>query len=138
MTFHTIAVWPPCLISYSGHYLNVRDVFSKLIMCYKVLNGLVDINITLTTSTHGHSHRFATHFARTDTYLNPFLPSTLKLWNSLPDPLTNFDQFKDFPLIDLYAQLSVFIYSFWVLHSKYNTIQYKHYEGVQDQDALIE
>jgi len=48
--------WP--LIEY-------RRCFSKLIMFYKILHGLVDINITLTrllsltTSTRGHSHRFA-------------------------------------------------------------------------------
>ena len=46
---------------------------SKLIIFYKILHGLVDINITLTpltTVTRGHYHCFAIQFARTDTYLN--------------------------------------------------------------------
>jgi len=60
-----------------------------------------DINITLTllmTSTRGHSHHFAALFARTDTCLNSCLLSTIKLWNLLPGPLTDFEdisQFKD-------------------------------------------
>ena len=78
-----------------------RRCFSKLIMFYKILHGLVDINLVLTplaTFTHGHNDRFTIPFARTDTCLIFFLPSTIKLWNSLPNYLTNFEdisQFKD-------------------------------------------
>jgi len=80
-------------------------------MFYKTLHDLVDINITLTpltTSTCGHSHRFAIPFARTDTYLISFLPSTIKLWNSLPDPPTEFEdisQFKDKLFLHLFPLL---------------------------------
>jgi len=55
-----------------------------------MLHGLVDTLTPLTTSTHGHTHCFATPFARTDTYLNSFLPSP-KLWNSLPNYLYDFE-----------------------------------------------
>ena len=54
--------------------------FLKLIMFYKILHGIVDTTITLiplSTSTYGHSQRFVTPFARTDTYLNSFIPSTI-------------------------------------------------------------
>ena len=69
-------------------------------MFYKILHGLVDISFTLiplSTSTHGHSQCFVTPFARTDTYLNSFLPSAINLWNSLPDSLVelyDLNQFK--------------------------------------------
>ena len=70
-------------------------------MFYKILHGLVDISFTLiplSTPTRGHNQRFVTPFARTDTYLNSFLPSAINLWNSLPDSLVELDdlnQFKD-------------------------------------------
>ena len=35
-------------------------------------------------------------FARTDTYSNSFLPSTIKLWNSLPDSLVDLDDINQF------------------------------------------
>ena len=61
-------------------------------MFYKILHDLVDASFTLTslsTSTRGHSQRFVIRFARTDTYLNSFLPSTINLWNSLPESLVD-------------------------------------------------
>ena len=71
----------------------------KLIMFNKIVNDLVDISITLaplSSSTRGHNQRFVTPFARTDTYLNSFLPSTIKLWNSLPDSLIKLDDINQF------------------------------------------
>jgi len=56
----------------------------------QILHGLVEIPISLTplsSSTRGHSQRFVTPFARTETYLHSFLPSTITLWNSLPNSL---------------------------------------------------
>ena len=44
----------------------------------------------------GHNHRFVTPFARTDTYLNSFIPSTINLWNSLPESLVNLDDINKF------------------------------------------
>ena len=43
------------------------------------------------TSIHGYNHHFVIPFARIDIYLNSFLPSTIKLWNSLPDSLVELD-----------------------------------------------
>ena len=66
--------------------LEQRRKFLKLIMFYKILHGLVNVSITFTphlTSTCGHSHRFVTSFACTDTCLNSFVPSTINLWSSL-------------------------------------------------------
>ena len=73
--------------------------FLKLIMFYKILHGLADTSITLlplSTSTRGHNQHFVIPFARTDTYSNSFLPSTIKLWNSLPDSLVELDDINQF------------------------------------------
>ena len=66
--------------------LEQRRKFLKLIMFYKILHVLVNISITFTshlTSTRGHSHCFVTSFARTDTYLNSFVPSILSIYGTL-------------------------------------------------------
>ena len=63
-------------------------------MFYKILHGLVDISLPLSTPTRGHNQRFVTPFARTDTYLNSFLLSAINLWNSLPNSLVELDDLK--------------------------------------------
>ena len=78
--------------------LKHRSFFVFFDMFYKILHGLVDISLPLSTPTRGHNQRFVTPFARTDTYLNSFLPSAINLWNSLPNSLVELDdlnQFKD-------------------------------------------
>ena len=85
--------------------LEQRRNFLKPIMFHKILYGLVDASITLTplsTTTRGHNHRFVTPFAHTDTYLNSFLPSTINLWNSLPESLVNLDDINKFKDLSLY------------------------------------
>ena len=87
------------LINLKWPLLEQRRNFLKLIMFHKILYGLIDISITLTplsTTTHGHSYRFMTPFARTDTYLNSFLPSTINLWNSLSESLVSLDDINKF------------------------------------------
>ena len=82
------------LIQLKWPLLEQRRNFLKLIMFYKILHSIVDATITLTplsTSTRGHSQRFVTPFAGTDTYSNSFIPSTINLWNSLSDSLVNLD-----------------------------------------------
>ena len=70
-------------------------------MFYKIVNDLVYVPITLaplSTTTRGHNQCYVTPFARTDTYLNSFLSSTIKLWNSIPDSLielNDINQFKE-------------------------------------------
>ena len=87
------------LIQLKWPLLEQRRNFLKLIMFYKILHGIVDTTIILTplsTSTRGHSQCFVTPFAGTDTYLNSFIPSTINLWNSLPDSLVNLDDINQF------------------------------------------
>ena len=78
--------------------LEHRKNYLKLIF-YKILHGLVNASFTLTslsTSTCGHSQRFVIPFARTDTHLNSFLPSTINLWNFLPESLLDLDDINQF------------------------------------------
>ena len=81
--------------------LEHRISFLKLDLFCKILRCLVDITITLTaltSSTCLHSHHFTIPFAKPDAYLNFFLPSTIKLLNSLYDSLValnDINQFKD-------------------------------------------
>ena len=66
---------------------------------------LVDISIILTPltiSTNGHSNCFAIPFAKSDSYF--FMPSTIKLWNLLPDPLTDLENFNQC-IINTYLHL---------------------------------
>ena len=47
--------------------------------------------------TRGHHMRFTQPFTRIDSYLYSFFPSSIKLWNALPNHIlnsTNIEQFK--------------------------------------------
>ena len=82
--------WP--LLEHRRNYL-------KLITFYKIIRGFIDASFTLishATSTRGHSQRFVTPFARTDSYLYSFLPSTINLWNSLPESLIELNDINHF------------------------------------------
>ena len=58
--------------------------------------------IPLSTPTRGQNQHFVTPFARTDTYLNSFLPSAINLWNSLPDSLVELDDLNQFKSLYLF------------------------------------
>ena len=82
---------------------------------FYILHGLADFSFTLiplSTPTRGHNQCFITPFARTDIYLNSFLPSAINLWNSLPDSLVELDdlnQFKDDVSLYLYPTDQFFV-----------------------------
>ena len=71
-------------------------------MLFKLIYGLVTIpSITLTpivSCTRGHSHRYYIPPVRTETYLHSFLPSAIKLWNNLPQSLTETSNINNFKL----------------------------------------
>jgi len=81
--------------------LESRRTFLKLLLFYKIEKKLVETSINLiplTTITRGHPHRYSIPSANIDTYLNSFVPSTIKLWNNLPEPLVasnNFHEYKE-------------------------------------------
>ena len=82
--------------------LEQRRNQAKCIMFYKILNNMVSVNFNQylqqsTSHTRGHSTRFIQMQARVDVFLYPFLPSTIRLWNSLPADIVSsstIDEFK--------------------------------------------
>ena len=73
-------------------------------MMFKIVHHLVDIRASsyLTPAatiqyTRGHHMRFIQPVTRIDSYLYSFFPSSIKLWNALPNYVidsTNIEQFK--------------------------------------------
>ena len=83
--------------------LEQRRNQAKSIMLYKIINNIVSINFhqylqPSVVITRGHHLRFIQLQARVDVYLHSFLPSTIRLWNSLPAnvvSLLTIDNFKN-------------------------------------------
>ena len=73
---------------------------TKLVLFFKIVHGIVDgstlILTPLNTITRGHHCRYALPFSRTESCLNSFLPSTIRLWNKLPATLSGIDNINDF------------------------------------------
>ena len=67
-------------------------------MFYKALHHLVDISITLIPFQHlpMDTTSILLPLLLELTHLNPLLPSTIKLWNSLPHSLVNLEDIKQF------------------------------------------
>ena len=84
------------------HWLTLesRRQHAKLTMLYKILNIISvphDHLIRTVLPTRDHDCRFIQLASRTNTYLNSFFPSTVRLWNTLPSYVidsTDFDKFK--------------------------------------------
>ena len=76
----------------------IRRNYLKLIMLYKIAKGLIDIPsillAPLKSKTRRHQYRFQIPQARINSYLHSFLPSTIKLWNNLPQHLVELSTFK--------------------------------------------
>ena len=82
--------------------LEQRRNQAKCIMFYKILNNMVSVNFNQylqqsTSHTRGRNIRFIQMQARVDVFLYSFLPSTIRLWNSLPADIVSsstIDEFK--------------------------------------------
>ena len=74
---------------------------AKTTMMHKILHNMVAVpfdkyRAPITTYTRGHSQRFQVA-AHVNAYLCSFFPSTIKLWNSLPESVIqarNVEEFK--------------------------------------------
>lgn len=83
--------------------LEERRNNASLIMFYKIINNLIDINASnyltpANTQTRGHSSRYILPKNRTATYMYSFFPRTIRLWNKLPEATvtaTNISTFKN-------------------------------------------
>ena len=91
------------LINLHLHDAECRDEL-KAIMMFKIINHLVDIPvnpfltpISTVHSTRGHAMRFMQPMTRTDSCMYSLFPSTIKIWNDLPQNVidsNDIDQFK--------------------------------------------
>ena len=83
--------------------LLARRSQAKAVMMYKIVNKLVDIPeaVHLTrreSSTRGHNARFHQPYTRVLAYKHSFFPSTIRIWNSLPENLTQKPSLESFRL----------------------------------------
>jgi len=105
--FHRTASVTAMLNQLNWPTLQHRRNQAKLHMFYKIINDLISVphdHLSQTsTTTRGHSKRYIQLAATSNTYLHSFFPSTIRLWNSLPEEIAlspNFDCFK--LLLDTY------------------------------------
>ena len=82
------------------HTLQDRHFNAKLVMVYRIVNHLIDIPSSFfhptNLSTRGHNLRFLNPFCRIDVYQHSFFPSSIRLWNSLPEHLATADTLEAF------------------------------------------
>ena len=81
--------------------LQVRRENLRLIMIYKIVNNLVEIDIGNSLiknnlPTRGHSNRFKQLFTRVNSFKHSFYPDAIKLWNKLPDTIINCTMLQNF------------------------------------------
>jgi len=68
--------------------LKSRRTNAKLIMLYKIINNIVDVdldgNLLMSASSHNTRCHLTQQYSRVDAYKYSFVPSAIKLWNTLP------------------------------------------------------
>jgi len=77
----------------------------RLLMLYKIIHHIVDIDADDLLpprpqyhSTRGHSERFLLQSTRINAYAYSFFPTSIRLWNALPEHVvtpSNFNEFKE-------------------------------------------
>ena len=75
----------------------------KVTMLYRVINGLVAIPSepyliprSASTTTRGHNLRFMVPYSRVQYHQQSFFPSTIRLWNNLPDRVVTASSLEGF------------------------------------------
>ena len=82
--------------------LNQRRDTAKLIFMYKILHQMVDVTVPdcylnpVSWNTRGHSLRFIQLQTSIDVYKHSFYPSTVRLWNALPNNVIEANSIEDF------------------------------------------
>ena len=88
--------------SLSWETLQHRRQQTKAIMMFRIVHAMVAIPASpnlqlLGAATRGHQYRYRVPYCRTNIYKNSFFPSTIRLWNQLPEEQTaaeSLDVFK--------------------------------------------
>ena len=78
--------------------LENRRNHAKVTMFYKIINDIVSIDFShhlqpSSSTTRGHSQRF---IPRVNSYHHSFLPSVIRMWNSLPIEVVTMNNVDDF------------------------------------------
>ena len=80
--------------------LEHRRNYLKLVMFFKINHGQAQVSpMPLTyqiSNTRGHDYRYTLLPAKTDKFMNPYFPSTAKLWNNLPHHVVTSESLTDF------------------------------------------
>ena len=97
-SFHSVSAM---LNQLNWPLLKTRRDYLKIIMFYKIINGLVNITPTpdltpVLSVTRGHSYRLYIPFSRIDCHLFSFTPTATKLWNSLPSHIMETNSLEEF------------------------------------------
>ena len=87
--------------SLSWEILQHRRQQAKAIMVFRIVHAMVAIPAfshvqILGASTRGHQYKYRIPYCRTNTYKDSFSPSSIILWNQLPEKLTNTDSLEAF------------------------------------------
>jgi hypothetical protein len=74
--------------------LEVRRVKSDLLLCYKIIHGLVDLDpadyfVFATSTTRGHRFKLQKQFSSVDARKYFFCNRVFDVWNDLPDAIVN-------------------------------------------------
>ena len=80
--------------------LEDRRNYAKVTMFYKMLHNAVSFDflpyLQSSTITRGHNQRFSPISTRVNCYHHSFLPSTIRIWNSLPNKVVAVENVNDF------------------------------------------
>jgi len=79
------------MISLKVPSLQNRRLYHKLCTMYKIVHNLISFPLSVFVP-HPNSHyanTFIQPFARTNSFLHSYVPSTISTWNSLPSNITN-------------------------------------------------
>ena len=80
--------------------LQSRRTNAKLIMFYKIINDIVDVdiddNILVPVTCHYTRGHLMQPYTRVDAYKYSYMPSSIKLWNTLPGDVTKQNSVENF------------------------------------------
>ena len=87
--------------SLSWETLQHRRQQAKAIMMFRIVHAMVAIPASphlqlLGAATRGHQYRYRVPYSRTKTYKESFFPSSIRLWNQLPEELTTAESLETF------------------------------------------
>ena len=86
------------MISLGWHPLQERRAKMKTTMMFKIINDLISVNKEdlIPSSSPRRPLNFFTPQSHKNSHLHSFFPSTIRLWNSIPDSIKSSDSLDGF------------------------------------------